>query len=49
MSERAGYEDELLPEQTSDDTDLGWGEAPPDDDAEAADDERLRRDKPPHW
>lgn len=48
MSERAGYDDELLPEQTSDDTDVGWGEAPPDD-TETADDERLRREKPPHW
>jgi hypothetical protein len=48
VSERAGYDDELLPEQTSDDTDVGWGEPPPDD-AESADDERLRREKPPHW
>lgn len=38
--------DEPLPEQNTDDTDLGWGE-PPDD--EADEDERLRREKPPHW
>ena len=38
-------EDELLPEQTSDDTDRGWGEH----DEELSDDERLIREKPPHW
>lgn len=50
MSERQGHEstagDEVLPEQSSDDTDLGWGERPDD---EADEDERLRREKPPHW
>ena len=40
------YDDERLPEQTSDDTDLGWGE-PPDD--PGVEDERLIREKPPHW
>lgn len=40
-----GRDHEVLPEQTSDDTDRGWGEHP----AEDADDERLRQDKPPHW
>ena len=45
MSERQGHDDEVLPEQTSDDTDRGWGE--PDDDLD--DDERLIREKPPHW
>jgi len=50
VSERSGRDDELLPEQTADDTDQGWG----DDDrdpraAEDADLERLRREKPPHW
>ncbi len=44
--DEAGHDDELWPEQTSDDTDRGWGEHP--DDAED-DDERIRRDKPPHW
>ena len=37
--------DEVLPEQTSDDTDRGWGE----NDDELSDDERLIREKPPHW
>ena len=38
-------DDAPLPEQTVDDTDLGWSE-PLD---EADDDERLLREKPPHW
>ena len=46
VSEEQGYDDELLPDQTTDDTDRGWGESP--DDAED-DDERLIREKPPHW
>ena len=48
VSESPGYDDadEVLPDQTSDDTDRGWGEHP--DDAED-DDERLIREKPPHW
>ncbi|WP_169744375.1 hypothetical protein [Spirillospora albida] len=35
----------LLPDQTSDDTDGGWGEwrGEPDDDT------RLIEDRPPHW
>jgi len=47
VSEYAGQQpdDELLPEQASDDTDRGWGEAPEDLD----DDERLTREKPPHY
>jgi hypothetical protein len=45
MSENAGYDDEVLPEQTSDDTDRGWSERPDDE----SDDERLIREKPPHW
>jgi hypothetical protein len=43
-------DDEVLPEQTLDDTDRGWGER--DDelgDDGLSDDERLIRDKPPHW
>lgn len=53
MSERQGRDDagddqdEVLPEQTSDDTDRGWGEHP--DDGDLTDDERLIREKPPHW
>jgi hypothetical protein len=35
---------ELLPEQTSDDTDAGWGEPADSDD----DERRLLDDKPPH-
>jgi hypothetical protein len=34
----------VLPEQSAEDTDAGWGEAP-----EASDDERFHRDRPPHW
>ncbi len=34
------------PEQTSDDTDLGWGEIPAGDDAH---DDWLREQRPPHW
>jgi hypothetical protein len=33
----------VLPDQTGDDTDLGWGER------EADDIERLLEDRPPHW
>jgi hypothetical protein len=36
----------VLPEQTSDDTDRGWGD---DHDDGESDDERLIREKPPHW
>jgi hypothetical protein len=46
VSERQGYDDEVLPEQTSDDTDRGWGEHPDDEDS---DEDRLIREKPPHW
>jgi DNA-3-methyladenine glycosylase II len=34
----------VLPEQSSDETGIGWGEVP-----EPDDDERLRRERPPHW
>ena len=33
----------VLPEQSREDTDAGWGEYP------VTDDERLYRDRPPHW
>ena len=49
MGERQGWDDdrdEVLPEQTSDDTDRGWGERTDD---ELSDDERLINEKPPHW
>ncbi len=39
------YDDATLPEQTSDDTDVGWG----DDQQPESGDERLLREKPPHW
>jgi hypothetical protein len=34
----------LLPVRSQEDTDVGWGEPP-----EPEDDERLRRERPPHW
>jgi hypothetical protein len=37
---------EPKPEQTRDDTDVGWGEVPPGEDAH---DEWLREQRPPHW
>jgi hypothetical protein len=48
MSESQGDDDAALPDQTTDDTDRGWGEQGDHDD-EADDDERLLREKPPHW
>lgn len=33
----------ILPDQTRDDTDEGWGELPQDND------ERLLANRPPHW
>ena len=33
----------VLPEQTRDDLDRGWGESP------ASNDERLLDERPPHW
>jgi hypothetical protein len=34
----------VLPAQSTDETGIGWGEAP-----ESDDDERLRQERPPHW
>jgi hypothetical protein len=34
---------EILPDQTRDDTDAGWGEAPSDDDSDRFE------ERPPHW
>jgi hypothetical protein len=34
----------VLPEQSFEDTDAGWGQY-----REPDDDERLYRDRPPHW
>lgn len=36
-------DDVLLPEQTWDDTDRGWGERP------TSNDDRLLAERPPHW
>lgn len=36
---------EILPDQTSDDTDTGWGDWRASDDNDA----RLLEDRPPHW
>lgn len=33
----------ILPDQTRDDTDAGWGEA------SQSNDDRLLADRPPHW
>ena len=45
MSEPSGHQAEGPPEQSTDDTDIGWGERPD----EADDDERIVREKPPHY
>ena len=43
--DRPGLQDrQALPEQSREDTDLAWGEHP-----EADEDDRFRRDRPPHW
>jgi hypothetical protein len=49
----------VLPVQSEDETGIGWGEAPEaprapgapggPDASEHDDDERLRRERPPHW
>jgi len=38
------HQEPVPPEQSAEDTDAGWGEAP-----ESGDDERFYRDRPPHW
>ncbi|MFZ0324071.1 MAG: hypothetical protein WAN48_08075 [Actinomycetes bacterium] len=47
MSNESGF-DEILPTTTSDEDAVGWGDAPVTDDSQDADDERLRREVPPH-
>jgi hypothetical protein len=42
--EATAADEPLLPEQSREDTDAGWGEY-----TEPDDDERLRLDSPPHW
>ena len=44
MSEPSRPEAEVPPEQSTDDTDIGWGDRPDKDD-----DERIAREKPPHY
>ena len=45
MSEPAGHDPDVPLEQSEDDTDRGWGERP----EETDDDERIAREKPPHY
>jgi DNA-3-methyladenine glycosylase II len=45
VAPRPGPDDKpVLPDRSQDETGIGWGEAP-----EPDDDERLRRERPPHW
>jgi hypothetical protein len=43
-----GEDTPLVPEQTTDDHDVGWGDHPDDRD-EGDNDRRLRENRPPHW
>ncbi len=40
---RATDDAPVIPERSADDSDLGWGDGPD------SNDDRLRRDVPPHW
>lgn len=40
---QAAAREPVPPEQSREDTDAGWGEYPD------SDDDRLYRDRPPHW
>jgi hypothetical protein len=42
-----GPKEPVLPAQTSDDTDAGWGESP--EEHGSGNDRRLLEDRPPHW
>lgn len=37
------------PDKTADQLDVGWGERPRDPDRVSEEDERLLRERPPHW
>lgn len=37
------------PDKTGDELDVGWGERPRDPDRLSENDERLLRERPPHW
>ena len=39
-----GQGEPIVPTRSLDDSDVGWGEPVP-----ADDDDRFRRDRPPHW
>jgi hypothetical protein len=39
----------VLPDQTLDDTDRGWGDDQWSQQRADSNDERLRRERPPHW
>jgi hypothetical protein len=41
---KLGAEKPALPDRSGDETDIGWGDRP-----ETGDDDRLNRDRPPHW
>lgn len=43
MSAGRPDDEPVVPERSDDDTDRGWG------DEDAADDERITRERPPHW
>jgi hypothetical protein len=43
----AADEKPLLPAKSRDETDVGWGDSPEPDQSD--DEERLRRERPPHW
>jgi len=40
---------DILPDQTRDDTDVGWGESRSRAGSLSEDDRRLLDDRPPHW
>jgi hypothetical protein len=43
VSSDPGWESDLLPESTREDTPEGWG------DVDVTNDERLEDERPPHW
>jgi hypothetical protein len=45
LTVRSPAETPAVPVRSQDDSDVGWGERPEPDD----DDERLNRERPPHW
>ncbi|MFZ5872361.1 MAG: hypothetical protein ACOYXW_17775 [Actinomycetota bacterium] len=47
MSGRPG-DDPVVPDRADDDRDVGWGDHAHDD-GDDPDDERILRERPPHW